>query len=196
MKNFSRFKGTLYRQAWQLSIAATLWTIWLARNELVFTNTRISKVTLGQLIIHRAFKWATTNSWIQLEMEKEWSIHPAKAIVQCLHGLKSALWTTLYQKFDFIATFDGSWNHKTSRGGMRGIIKNKHSQIVFLFSGPTLSQGSLYTKIEALCHIIRVRPLLSLTRQLIVVCTDSKQLETEFNNYCGVTREVRSQGSL
>lgn len=40
---FSRFKGAKFHQAWQMSLAATLWTIWLARNEVVFNSIRISK---------------------------------------------------------------------------------------------------------------------------------------------------------
>lgn len=169
--------------AWQVSVAATIWSIWLARNELVFKNSRISRDTLNRLIVHRAFKWITANSWLDESMEKVWCQHPARAIVQYHQSLKSTLWASLSNTFELVTSIDGSWSSKSLQGGMGGLIKTKQSKIIFLFSGPTLMRGSLNSEVEALCHIIKTRPLLSSTMAKLVICTDFKQLESEFNDY-------------
>lgn len=81
-----------------------------------------------------------------------------------------------------VASIDGSWSQKRLREGIGRIIKNKLGQIVFLFSGPTLAQDSFHSEIEALCHVIRIHSLSSLAKLRMVICSDSKQLEIEFNN--------------
>lgn len=45
------------------------------------------------------------------------------------------------------------------------------------------SQRGFNTEVEALCHVVKLRPNPSLIQQSLVICTDSKQLETEYNNF-------------
>lgn len=73
---FSRFKVAKFRQAWKMSIAATIWTIWLARNDVVFNNLRISKTEISRVLIYRTFKWALANSWLEGTMERDWCLNP------------------------------------------------------------------------------------------------------------------------
>lgn len=55
------FVGTSYQKVWHLTLSVVLWTIWLARNEIFFHDSAISKEDFCRLIRIRSFKWSLVN---------------------------------------------------------------------------------------------------------------------------------------
>lgn len=47
----THFKGTALKKAWEMIIAAGLWSIWLARNEKVFQKANMSKQSFIQVLL-------------------------------------------------------------------------------------------------------------------------------------------------
>lgn len=44
-------------RAWRVSVTTLMWTIWLARNELVFKGNKLTKKTVLFMANQRSFKW-------------------------------------------------------------------------------------------------------------------------------------------
>lgn len=57
----------LIGKIWRLVIAASLWSIWLAHNEALFSLKRVSKETLVYLIKIRIKKWGKASKLMNLE---------------------------------------------------------------------------------------------------------------------------------
>ncbi|KAK1363681.1 hypothetical protein POM88_039242 [Heracleum sosnowskyi] len=50
-------RGSNLRQAWEIVVSSTFWTLWLARNEHIFKGTEISLENSLLLVQLRSFQW-------------------------------------------------------------------------------------------------------------------------------------------
>lgn len=75
------FRGANLKQHWTVTICAGLWTLWLARNELVFQNITSSSSKLLALLKIRSFKWILAYSWFHKDLEDLWNVNPVGAIL-------------------------------------------------------------------------------------------------------------------
>lgn len=77
-------KGAL-NTAWKVTIVAILWTIWLLRNERVFSGKSTSKACISLLVKTRSPKWQSSLNLICKIFEHVWSIAPKECIMVSSH---------------------------------------------------------------------------------------------------------------
>lgn len=75
------FKGNQLDKAWKLVVAATVWNIWLARNDILFAGKQLSKESLQALIHIRVGKWGKAANTMNFGNDPLWITKPHCAIV-------------------------------------------------------------------------------------------------------------------
>lgn len=145
------------KRIWIIVVAAVLWTVWLARNELVFSKVKVNKQSLTELIYIRTSKWGKASGVLNYGDTPLWKVHPQGAIA--LHTFKecSSFWLHKRHGFDFICAVDGAWGTSDSGrlgGGIGGTIHNNQGSLILSFSGPVSSSNALHTEIEGILFVI------------------------------------------
>lgn len=81
LKLLACVNSSLLQKQWQLVVAATCWTIWLARNEALFSNKRITREVLEFLILTRIDKCGKVTGCMDYGYNPLWRVDPQGAIV-------------------------------------------------------------------------------------------------------------------
>lgn len=79
--------------------------------------------------------------------------------------------------------------------GWEDLLKKKKYKVT-LFSGPGYVNGSLEAEASALSHIVSTRARSDLRNKRLTVCTDSKQVETEFNEFKWQNKRASKIGQI
>lgn len=163
-----------YKEHWQVTLSAMLWTLWTSRNEFIFQNKINTQSQLEFLISHRSYLWCSNNGLIHIDSENNWRSNPVRT---------TKLWYTFMIKeltynWDYFAFVDGSW--ATSGGmiksGVGGYIKTKNNNRQFIFSGPTRALTPLQAETNALLVVLReIHSNISRDNR-VVVYTDAHNL--------------------
>ncbi|XP_058217366.1 uncharacterized protein LOC131328437 [Rhododendron vialii] len=64
----------LEKNIWEVSFYATLWSLWLARNDLVFNNANLSVEVVGELVKTRVAMWMKTKFGIKIYSVEEFKL--------------------------------------------------------------------------------------------------------------------------
>lgn len=75
------FAGAKLAQVWNLTMDAALWTLWLARNKLVFERKQTSMDKMIYLLKLRSFKWMQAGGKMIKEMQSLWFVNPMGAFL-------------------------------------------------------------------------------------------------------------------
>lgn len=75
------FAGAKLSQVWSLVMAAALWTLWLARNELVFEQKQTSLDSMIYLLKVRSFKWMQACGMMIKKLQCFWFVNPMGAFL-------------------------------------------------------------------------------------------------------------------
>lgn len=169
---------TLVNKVWRIVIAATLWSIWLSRNETAFANTRISRRSLEFLITTRVNKWAKTSLLIPFTMDLNWSVNPQGTIALYHYKSSHQYWQYKLENFDFVCDVDESWGLNSLgefSGGIGGRMRNKAKDQIYVFAGPVKVRNSFEAEIEAIIHMVRsiLHNGLELKCKSFAICADS-----------------------
>lgn len=78
---FRRISGDRLSKAWKVLVASVLWSIWLLRNELVFSNTRIKKKDFLSVISYRAKSWLHAAGLICEVYDHLWTQAPKDCVI-------------------------------------------------------------------------------------------------------------------
>ena len=161
---------------WHMVIAAALWSIWLARNELIFKQVRIKKENLVELIYIRVSKWGRASNLLGYGDTPIWRINPQGAVALHSFKLSSEFWTYKFLCFDIVSAVDGSWgitSESFHSGGMGGTIKTKEGRAILTFSGPVLAISAVHAEIQAIIFAINCLASRNIKYTRAVVCSDS-----------------------
>lgn len=165
-------QGPISHQTWKCVVAATLWTLWLARNELIFSRSNQSQDVLRALIMLRVKQWGKASGILCFGNDPLWMANPKGALRVYYNRLSTDYWKYRESSFDLVCAVDGAWGSFCS-GAVGGYIKNKSGDLVYVFSGPIKVSNALSAEIEAILHVVRM----ILSRQLkpgkILICSDS-----------------------
>lgn len=144
---------------WTLVVVATLWTIWLSRNEFVFHQSRISKLSLEQILRIRISKWGKASGIMSFGSDPLWHVNPNGAIAvhnhldnQCFRQFKGS-------SFDFTCATDGAWGINSKgigMGGIGGLICDGKGLIIHKFSGPYKVNSSIEAELGAIFHMAEI----------------------------------------
>lgn len=178
-----RTKGLQFK-LWGLVVAASTWTIWLARNEWKFSGKKSSKELLILLLFERIKKWGKATGILPFVDDQLWMSNPRGAIAVHSHIVKKEFWDYKRTSFDLICAIDGAWfvSDTGPIGGIRGQVSNKEGKIIYTFSGPVKALNSLEAEIEAIIHVILLILNNKFQHGRIVICSDSNEAMGHIRN--------------
>ncbi|KAL1801793.1 hypothetical protein ACET3Z_030440 [Daucus carota] len=77
---------------WRLIVAATLWTIWLCRNEFQFNRKKLPQESIQDLIFARVNKWGHASGLIPFSGDPLWHANPDEGTFQWRYRCISEEW--------------------------------------------------------------------------------------------------------
>lgn len=166
----------------QTCISATMWTIWLTRNKLLFNNTRSTTRAIEGAIKSLAWEWSASSKLISDKGFVLWNHNPQGAYVnnkkEELHNMLK-LW---FSQFNLVGFIDGAVEvgKQNPRSGVGGFLMDCHKHTWFIFSGPSPFTSSHSTKELALRLMLEAISNKKLENLKIVIATESITL---FNIY-------------
>lgn len=176
------FKKSVSRMGWNISLAATLWSIWLARNQAIFENCVIKYEDLVYLIKYRVFHWCEAVGMCRGTINSCWLIDPECIL---LNDLKAKMTTLLNVDFDLVGFVDGAFfrdSFETKKAGIWGFFKNKQGEIVYIFSGPAKGECPLMVELEAMEHLIAKVDKSDKRNNKIIIYSDCQVLVEALEN--------------
>lgn len=111
------FTGAKLSQIWNQVMTAALWTLCLARNELIFEKKKNSPQTMIHLLKFRSFKWLQASGKMIKELQNLWFVNPMGAflVLSKKIGDKGPVWWNV----EYIGFTDGAWERLES-----GLVKS------------------------------------------------------------------------
>lgn len=161
-------------------MAATIWVIWLGRNERIFRKIKTSVSSMVKLIKLRAFEWGVAANLIPLSSFQLWSQNPSLNASQFTLLKRDELFLHLAKSFDFIGFTDGSFS--PTKSGVGGVLLDHTGKMVYLFAGPSSMKSSILSEFEAFLLACRVLSN-HWQKSKAVICSDSSSLVTQFLRY-------------
>ncbi|KAL1807646.1 hypothetical protein ACET3Z_024636 [Daucus carota] len=149
-------QGSIVDQVWNTVVAATLWSLWLARNETVFSKTNQSEEGLKGLIMFRVTQWGKVSNILCFGNEPLWKANPKGAVRVYYNRLSNDYWKFRQNSFDLVCSVDGAWgnsNFNLCTGSVGGYARYKKGNLIYVFSGPINAPDALSAEIEAILHI-------------------------------------------
>ena len=139
--------------AWKTVVSATLWSIWLCRNQAIFRKQKFDFDTLFSMVHQFSKEWCIAFGSITQDSVKWWLSNPVGSVTnsekQQLERLRST-------NAEFIGFIDGSqkMTNSISLAGIGGIVMDKKENVFFTFSGPVSASSPSDTEWKALRFLI------------------------------------------
>lgn len=157
-------------------MASTCWSIWLSRNEVLFTSKRLKSEELEFLIRSRVEKWGKATKILSFGNDPLWKLNPHGAIALYSHKISEDYWRFKQQSFDCVCAVDGAWGSSSAgnlTGGIEGCIKGSGGSLLYVFSGNVKVYSAVEAEIEAILHVISVLHKNKLLINRVVIYSDS-----------------------
>ncbi|KAK1372733.1 hypothetical protein POM88_028926 [Heracleum sosnowskyi] len=151
-KSSLNFKGPSTRMAGEITWSATLWTIWLCRNQMLFQQVRIKQNELQFLITQRSQLWCQAAKLIDDGIL--WKSNPIGMVLSASNSKLNFLSNVNAGLIGFI---DGSWkilNENKTQGGIGEYLKDSKGNLIFVFSGPVDASSAFDCEYQAMCFLI------------------------------------------
>lgn len=142
---FKKSKSKPVKSAWKVVVSATLWSIWLVRNNIIFRSDSVSKEAVLCLIKQFSREWCQSFKILLKPSSKWWNVNPIGSITN----------TELFQyqglfhvESDFISFIDGSCKRIGGKiiVGIGGLIMTKTEEQCYSFSDPVSSTNPFDTE--------------------------------------------------
>lgn len=189
-KLFSLKNSKYVVKVWHTVVAASLWTIWLARNELLFKGTRLTNSTIKHLILVRVSKWGRASGLMNFGEDPIWKVNPIGLLHVHNRKASESFWKIKRECFDVVCMVDAAWginNQGLTCGGVGGSIFCKSGKLVYCFSGQVFSFSALESEVMALLHILSVINSSCIRTLRTVVCSDSAEAINSIYNGLATT---------
>lgn len=183
---FSIIRIKYSRECGGLCLAALLWSLWLARNDLVFNNNRTSRDALQLLIKFRAYSWAKANNLVSPNVENLWVLDPGQCAILKKQSVLKSLMDRWFSVYPFLGFIDGSYLKKgplQCSGGIGGFLIDKRCKVKLLFSGPVEVTSGFEAELAALLLMLYHLSIHNLGSKPILVFSDSCKLVYTFLKY-------------
>ncbi|XP_017252064.1 uncharacterized protein LOC108222689 [Daucus carota subsp. sativus] len=164
------------KETWHSVASATLWSIWIFRNDFVFNNRKPKKDGVLSILKTRVHKWLEVNGSLSKSWENLFNVNPVGAIRLSFKQQCVVFWESLRRKYDLIVAIDGAVSKKsasTSHAGIGGVIKNKDGALIYVFSGPSSASHAFEAEKEACMHVVNSMAGKFPNTFKIVICSDS-----------------------
>lgn len=169
------FKEGTMKKLWHLILVATVWTIWLKRNEVIFKNQQINPVQIIILVKFRVKEWALALDLLNKDTMIWWELNPMGSVTRSVFLRKQGL---LLSGFDLVGFIDGSWSTKNGvmKAGIGGILKDSVGRVKMNFSGPVLATNPFFSELGALNSFLMIVKEHITNMDNMVIYTDSASL--------------------
>lgn len=150
---FNFFSGKDFAAGSNICIAATIWTIWLSRNECIFNNVKPKRNALQIIIKSRAWAWSLATGLILESQKNLWIISPIQAYKNHTRALLLQMVNKWFGSYKFMGFIDGSWKRNGNgivQTGIWGYIINRMGSVCYIFSGPSKGSNPFEVELEAL----------------------------------------------
>lgn len=169
-----------------ICVASVLWSIWLARNEVIFRKTRTTFKMLEHSIKSNSMQWGIANDMIFQGQESQWFIIPRTLLKNNIKSKKKATITHWFRHSDLVGFIDGAWKQDDPtlvKSGIGGFLLRNTKNLVFIFSGPTCQSSPYDTELEAFIYLVSQINTSSYKQKLITIFSDSKSLVDNVKAY-------------
>lgn len=170
------FSIKILRKIWELVLAATIWSIWLARNDKIFNGKEAVTPVLLQMIKFRSLSWGIAYGIILQSKSAWWSENPSGVVTA---SLRSKWFNIMLEEQCSITAFiDGSWNKSmvNLKGGIGGLVKSGNGDHILEFAGPTSARSAFQTELQALIQLLVLIVNSKWKTHKLLILTDSSQL--------------------
>ncbi|KAK1397860.1 hypothetical protein POM88_007723 [Heracleum sosnowskyi] len=143
------FKVLDLKQVWEIVLIATMWTLWLSRNNRIFSGSKVNVGETVKLIKLRSQEWALARNLILEDAVIWWESNPIGVITRSQAVLEEKL---LKCDYELICFSDGAWkegNRGTFRSGIGGVIKSREGSTKLYFSGPSAATSAFEAEFRA-----------------------------------------------
>lgn len=164
------------KRVWSMVVATTLWSIWLARNDMVFNKVRIKAHNIRELIFIRSNKWGLASKTMMFGHDPLWRINPMSALNVHHNEEMTLFWKIKFEAYSVVCMVDAAWHSSSSgvlKAGIGGKIKHKSGKILYCFSAPSLAMNIHDAEIEAILHVLSILRTTKRFNHKAVICTDS-----------------------
>nr|XP_017256449.1 PREDICTED: uncharacterized protein LOC108226007 [Daucus carota subsp. sativus] len=171
-------RSAVSSRVWHTVVAAAVWSIWLARNELVFQSTSPSRSCLLNLIFTRISKWGEASKLIPFSADPLWKSNPNGAVAIYFNKLNTEYWNYKMMSHDLVCAVDGAWGECVDgsfKGAIGGRVVNKNKKILHVFSIPVQVENGLHAELEALIYAIGLVSSHYPKVARYAICSDSKE---------------------
>lgn len=171
-------------------LSALLWTIWMARNNLIFRGHRMSCNDIDLIIKQRSFEWCIASNLILPDQFTTWFISPSHALVNNARRAMINLISYWLQVNKVVGFIDGAWKKDNSglvKAGIGGFLLKEKATLIFTFSGPTNQESAYDTELEALCFLLKQIAISNYKDTFMTIFSDSKSL---INNVHSFKRDI------
>lgn len=107
IKILSCFNGNKVRNVWGLVITVTLWSIWLAQNEALFSKSRVSKSDIEFIILTRTEQWGKATNIMNFGSDPLWKLNPHGALSLYYNQVSRNFWRYKAENQDILCAVDG-----------------------------------------------------------------------------------------
>lgn len=170
------FSIKILSKVWESVLAASIWTIWLIRNDKLFNAKDSEVLSALQLIKFRSLSWRVAYGLILKSKSSWWSDNPTGTVTA---SFKTMWFNIMSEEQCSVAAFiDGSWKKsgKGSSGGIGGLVKSKDGAHILEFSGPVLTNSALQSEMQAFIQLVALLVNRKWSSNQILILTDSVQL--------------------
>ena len=192
---FNMFSQASTKEIWKIVVAAVLWSIWLARNELTFAHQKIRQKCFVNIIAIRINKWGCASGLMDFGADPLWKVNPQGAIAIRHHQILNSYWKFKRENFDYVAAVDGAWgmvDEYNYNGGIGGYVKDASGKLILMFSGPVKSSSALESEVEAIIFVINWMLSLKMLFRRLVICSDSSVAVNSLNEGISIKFPVRA----
>lgn len=150
----SFYQNSKVKIGWSISITATLWSVWLYRNLMVFEGKRYKEEEVVWLIKQRSLLWWSAGITGNRICWNLWNLNPTGALLSRLYlseGDNEA-------EYEFYSYTDGAFkmnNNGEILTGMGGFVKDSQGKLSFIFFGPSKVFDSFHAELEAIEYLLR-----------------------------------------
>ncbi|XP_017239669.1 uncharacterized protein LOC108212453 [Daucus carota subsp. sativus] len=187
-----------FSETWQIVVAATLWSIWLFRNALVFSNNRAEKEGVLGTLRTRIIKWLEASSILSNGMDRLFWVNPMGAVKLSLVHQCDSFWREVRSSYDWVAATDGAVSRLKNmqpKSGIGGVIRSKEGRLEFIFSGPSNAGSVFDVELEACMHVVSKLKGKIQEGFKIIVCSDSTEVVNHMNKLKNSVEEADERQS-
>ncbi|WOG84202.1 hypothetical protein DCAR_0103384 [Daucus carota subsp. sativus] len=165
--------------AWQVVISATLWVIWLSRNDAIFNNVPVHVRHNLIFLKSLAREWCLAENLITVSSTTWWDHNPMGSITKSEDDQMKALSQV---NWDLIAFLDGSWKilQGSNQAGIGGYIQQKNGNAIFSFSGPSSACSAFQAEWNALTFLLTNFAKSRWSDHSLLIYSDCKSLICKF----------------